>query len=126
MASIRQRLASVTNVALRRALQPLFEAILADQQRFLYGSTTWNVADLAAAADESKEVTVTGAALGDFVIASLGVDIADMGISAQVTAADTVTVTVTNLTGGNVNLADTTLRVLVIPAAAYTAQNLTA
>ena len=125
-ASIKQCLVEIPCRATARALQPLFDAILADENRYLTGSATWDVADLATGTQESKDVTVTGAAIGDFVVASLGVDIADMAISAQVVATDTVAVTVLNETGGNVNLASTTVRAFVIPRAAYQATNLTA
>lgn len=87
----------------------------------LSGSTTWDVGNLADGAGESKDVTVTGAALGDFVVASLGVDIQGMVISAAVKAADTVTVRIQNESGGAVDLASTTLRVRVIPQASFAA-----
>ena len=85
----------------------------------LAGSTTWNPGDLADGAGESKDVTVTGAALGDFAIASVGLDIAGATISAAVKAADTVTVRVQNESGSALNSVDFgTVRVLVIPARA--------
>lgn len=84
----------------------------------LVGSAVWDVGNLVDAAGESKDVAVTGAALGDFALCSIGVDIVDMTISAQVTAADVVTVRIQNESGGAVDLASTTVRVLVIPKAA--------
>jgi hypothetical protein len=63
---------------------------------------------------ESVDITVTGAVLGDFVLASLGVDVADLQVTAAITAADTATVTVSNSTGGAVDLASTTVKVRVI------------
>lgn len=63
---------------------------------------------------ESVNVTVTGAALGDFCLVSLGVDVQDLQVTAAVTAADTVTVTVSNSTGVTVDLASTTVRVRVL------------
>ena len=68
-------------------------------------------------AGESKDVTVTGAALGDFAVASLGVDVVDMLVTANVTATNTATVRVQNETGGAVDLASTTVRVRVYPQA---------
>jgi hypothetical protein len=59
-------------------------------------------------------VTVTGAALGDYVIASLGVDVAGLVIAAYVSAADTVTYVVTNTTGAAVDLASATFRLLIL------------
>ena len=87
----------------------------------LTGSTTWDVGSLVDAAGESKDVTVTGAVLGDFAIASLGVDTVDMLVTATVTAADTVTVRVQNESGSTVDLASTTVRVVVLPFASFAA-----
>ncbi len=73
--------------------------------------------DLGSAADSgfaSSDVTVAGAALGDFVLVSLGVDTADTVVAGAVTAANTVTVTVQNDTGGAVDLASTTVRIAVL------------
>lgn len=97
--------------------QELKELLLAMLASFggLQGSATWNASSIADGDMESKDVTVTGAAIGDFVEASMGVDVVDLGISAQVTAADTVTVTLLNNTGGAVDLASTTVRVRVLP-----------
>jgi len=79
-----------------------------------YHSSTLDLANAADAATVASDVTVTGVALGDIVMgASLGVDVADLTLDAQVTAADTVTVSVNNNTGGAVNLASTTVRLLV-------------
>jgi hypothetical protein len=62
----------------------------------------------------SSDVTVTGAALGDVVLASFTVDTVDTAIVAAVTAANTVTVTVLNNTAGAVNLAAGTLTLYVL------------
>lgn len=70
---------------------------------------------LANGAGESKDVTVPGAALGDFAIASLGVDASGLVVTANVKSADVVTVRAQNWTGASVDLASTTLRVAVIP-----------
>jgi len=79
-----------------------------DQFRGIY-SDTWavtctldsaSVADQAAATDT---VTVPGVALGDMVI----------GMSAGVDEANTVTIATTNTTGGAVNLASTTVKLVV-------------
>lgn len=63
----------------------------------------------------SADVTVTGVAFGDVVIGvSLGVDTVDTAVIGAVTAANTVTVTVLNNTAGAVNLASTTVRIVVL------------
>lgn len=87
----------------------------------LTGSATWDAASIADGDMESKDVTVTGAAIGDFVMASMGVDVTDLVVSAQVTATNVVTVTLANNTGGAVDLASTTVRVVLFPRAALVA-----
>ena len=82
----------------------------------LSGSTTWDAGAISDGDEEAKELTVNGAELGDFVLSSLSVDIADLVLSAEVTAADTVTAILANNTGGSVNLASCTLSVLVVKA----------
>lgn len=52
-----------------------------------------------AAGLSSGDITVPGAALGDFVLMSPGADIVDGIVAATVTAADKVTVTLANLSG---------------------------
>lgn len=82
---------------------------------FLTGSATWDASSIADGDEEAKEITVTGAALGDYVIASsLSIDIADLQLTADVTAANTVTAVLSNSTGGAINLASATVRVVVM------------
>lgn len=66
----------------------------------------------------SSDVTISGAALGDFVLVSLGVDTVDAAVVGAVTAANTVTVTLLNNTAGAVNLASTTARIVVLKPSA--------
>lgn len=80
----------------------------------LNASATWDAGSIANGAMEAKEVTVTGAVLGDFAIASLSIDVADLILDAQVTASDTVTCVLANNTGGAVDLASATVYVRVI------------
>lgn len=75
---------------------------------------TWNPGNLVDGSFLAVDVTVTGAALGDFAIASFSLDIVDLQINAAVTAAKTVTVTLYNQTGVAINLASGTLRVRVL------------
>ena len=77
-------------------------------------SATWDPASIDDGNEVSVDVTVPGAALGDFAFASLGVDVADLVRDANVTAANTVTAVLANNTGGAVNLASSTLRVKVV------------
>jgi hypothetical protein len=92
------------------------------------GSKTYDSASIADGGTQTTTVTVTGAALGDFVTGvSLGVDAAGLIVTGYVSAADTVTVVLQNETGGAVDLASTTLRVRVSsPGGAEVASDLTA
>jgi hypothetical protein len=58
-------------------------------------------------------VTVTGAEVGDYAIASLSIDILDLVLDAQVTAANTVTCVLANNTGGPIDLDSATVYVRV-------------
>lgn len=86
----------------------------------LVGSGTWDVGSLADGAGESKDdFTVTGAALGDFVLCSFSVSIAGLNVTPYVVSANTVGVRVQNESGaGPVDLASATVRFFVIKAAA--------
>lgn len=84
----------------------------------LQASTTWNPASLANGASESVNVTVTGAAVGDSVDAGFPMIVGGSGqngmqISASVYTANTVKVTITNNSGGAVDLDSGTLVVKV-------------
>jgi len=79
----------------------------------LSGSATWDPGSIANGAEEAKEVTVTGAALGDFAIASFSKDVSDLVLDAQVTGSDTVTCVLANNTGGAVDLEEGTVSVKV-------------
>ncbi len=89
----------------------------------LTGSTTWDPAtSIAANGQESKEITVTGAALGDVSMVSLGVDTIDVALSSAVTATDTVTATLFNMTASSVDLSTSTATAITwTPAAATVA-----
>ena len=81
----------------------------------LNAEVTNNFASLAAGAEVALDVTVPGAKLGDFAFASLGVDVADLIVTVNVTAANTATVLLANATAGAIDLASTTVRVKVVP-----------
>jgi len=80
----------------------------------LEATDTWNAGSIADGDEVAVDITVTGAELGDFVLASVAVDVADLALSAAVTAADTVTAVLSNNTGGAIDLASTALKVRVI------------
>jgi hypothetical protein len=57
---------------------------------------------IASGAVSAGNITVPGAALGDFVLFAPEADVGDLVVSGQVTAANTVTMTLANNTGGAV------------------------
>lgn len=80
----------------------------------LVGSATFNPSDLADGAGETTTVTVTGAALGDFVDAvSFSLDTQGIMLNGWVSAADTVSVRFQNESGGQLNIGSGTLRAMV-------------
>lgn len=96
----------------RRQFQDLFSDVLTY-------TGTLNVANLADGAGATSSVTIPGAALGDFVLVSLGVDLQDMVVTGYVQAANTVEVRVQNESTGAVDLASTTLRIAVLKPASH-------
>ena len=79
------------------------------------GSATYDPPSLAAGASATTAVTVTGAAVGDVVLASHdSITTGGWLISGSVSAANTVRVTLLNQTGGTVDLASGTLRAVVL------------
>lgn len=90
---------------------------LASLSGILTGSKTHDYGSLVDGAGESTTVTVTGAALGDWCLATIDLDLQEMTMTAYVSAADTVEVRLQNESGSTVDLASTTLRVLVFKRA---------
>lgn len=90
-----------------------------DQFRGLF-SDTWEVSctldagAVSAGATDTDTVTVPGVALGDMVLGfSFGVSEAGLVKRAYVSAANTVTIVTYNPTAGSVNLASTTLTLII-------------
>jgi hypothetical protein len=80
---------------------------------------TINLASIATGATGTDTGTITapGVALGDIVLGvSCSVDVAGITLNADVTAANTIKVRGMNLSGGAVDLASATFRVLVARA----------
>jgi len=74
----------------------------------------WDAASIADGDEVVDTLTVPGVALGNMILGvSASVSVADLVLSAAVTAADTVTVSLANNTGAAVNLASATFRVVV-------------
>jgi hypothetical protein len=80
----------------------------------LTASTTYDPPNLADGASATTTVTVTGATVGDFAIASFAADVAGITIHAWVSAPNTVSVRFHNNTGGPVDLGSATLQAKVI------------
>lgn len=79
----------------------------------LSGSAVFDPGSLIDAAGVTTTVTVTGAALGDFALASFSLDLQGITTTAYVSAPDTVAVRFQNETGGTIDLASGTLRARV-------------
>lgn len=77
-------------------------------------SGVWDAGSIADGDEAVDTIALTGVALGDIVLGvSCSVDVADAALTAAVTAADEVTVQLLNNTGGAVDLASATYRVVV-------------
>lgn len=71
----------------------------------LYGTVTWDPADLADWAGEtSPDITVTGAIIGMSVAVYPPYNLQGMSVSAHFKTTDTVVIRIDNNTGGNINL----------------------
>lgn len=87
----------------------------------LVGSAVYDPASLADGVGATTTVTVTGAALGDFVTGlSFSLDLQGITMTAYVSAANTVAVRFQNESGGTLDLASGTIRVRVSPFATGT------
>ena len=77
-------------------------------------SGVWDAGSIADGDEAVDTIALTGVALGDIVLGvSCSVDVADLGLTAAVTATDEVTVQLLNNTGGPLDLASATYRVVV-------------
>lgn len=79
----------------------------------LSSSVTWNPPNLVNQASETTTISVAGAVSGNYVQVSFSLDLQGLSLTGYVSAADTVTVILSNLTGGAVDLASGTLKVRV-------------
>jgi hypothetical protein len=91
-----------------------------DQFRGLFSDTwavtcTMNAGSLINGAGETDDITVPGVALGDMVIgASLGVDLVGLTVTGYVSAANTVKFRIQNESEATVDLASTTMKLVVV------------
>jgi hypothetical protein len=90
-----------------------------DQFRGIFSDTwvvkaTLDAGSLVDGAGETDDITIPGVALGDMVIGtSLGVDLVGLTVTGYVSAANTVKFRIQNESGSTVDLASSTLRVVV-------------
>ena len=83
---------------------------------YLSGTATYDAPSIAAAGTTTTNVTVTGAALGDVVNASFNISMGGLMMSAEVSAANTVRVTLFNPTASAIDLASATVKAVVFKA----------
>lgn len=81
----------------------------------LSGSATYDPPSLADGVGTTTTVTVTGAVLGGFAMASFSLDLQGITVTAYVSAADTVSVRFQNESGGLLDLGSGTLKARVYP-----------
>ena len=86
----------------------LFEKIVGN------GTDTIDPASIAASGTATADITVTGAALGDYVMVAAPYDLQGLVCTAYVSAADTVTIVLFNPTAGAVDLASGDWKVKVM------------
>lgn len=77
-------------------------------------TSAWTPGTVPSGGSVSTTVTVNGAALGDFVLGSFSLSLAGLNISCYVSAANTITAVISNLTGAAVALGAGTLKILVL------------
>lgn len=103
-------MAAATSVVTERGTKQ-FQGMFQDMWKV---TCTLDAGSLADGAGETDTITVPGVALGDIVLgASFSVDEAGLSVTGYVSAADTVSLRVQNESGGTVNLASATVRVVV-------------
>jgi hypothetical protein len=103
-------MANATAVVSKRGREQ-FQGLFTD---FWAVKATINADSLSTGTNDIDTITVPGVGLGDIVLGvSLGVDVAGMQVTAYVSAANTVTVVFNNITAGTVNLAETSIKLMV-------------
>ena len=82
--------------------------------KVLNATAVINPVSLADGAGQNVSMTVTGAAIGDFVLISPGVDLQGITVTASVISADTVEIRIQNESGGSLDLGTSTWKAKVI------------
>ncbi len=104
----------IKSTQVSHAGQPLSAELANAADIALEYSGTYDPASMAAGATTSVSVTVTGAVMGDYAIASHTQNLAGCLMTAYVSAINTVTVLLLNTTAGSVNIATGTLKVAIL------------
>lgn len=104
----------IKSTQVSHAGQPLSVELANAADLSLEYSGSYDPASMAAGETTSTTVTVTGAVMGDYVIASHTQNLAGCILSAYVSAPNTVTVLLLNTTAGTVNIAVGTLNVAIL------------
>lgn len=87
------------------SITPVVGGNLAGEGFVLYGAlSAYNFASIANASYDFQNITVLGAELGDYVEVSASITLAQLSMSEYISAANTATFTLYNLTGGAVDL----------------------
>lgn len=79
-----------------------------------YALLTWDSGSVAAGGTTTQTVTVLGALAGDMVVVQPDADLDGLRVSARVTAPDTVTVRIYNMTAAPIDPASTNFNVMVL------------
>lgn len=103
-----------TQLAVRFPTGPTIPLATQGTSPNLSGSVVYDPGNLVDGTGVTTTVTVTGAALGDFVVVSFSVDLAGILLTGYVSAADTVSVRFQNETTGAIDLASGTIAARVL------------
>jgi hypothetical protein len=96
-----------TSTKARRQFQAVFANVICSKQ-------TADIASLVDGAGATQDFTVTGAALGDFVIVTPNISLQGITVTGYVKQANTVSVRVQNESGGTIDLASCSWFILVL------------
>lgn len=95
----------------RRQFQSLFDGVICFKG-------TLNEPSVADGVGDTATIAVPGAKLGDFVLVSMGVDVAGISVTGYVSATDVVSIRFQNESTGTLDLASTTVKGLVMSPSA--------
>lgn len=87
-----------------KALTAAFASFVAVYPTPFFGSVAWTPGGIANGASTSTTIAISGVTLGNFVQVSFNNDIQGLTLTGYVSAADTVTVVLSNATGGTITI----------------------